>query len=76
MTSAVSFFDVRDSFQDVKTPKTSTSASTEYFCYNVFTFYSRYNMDWIANTEIGLDPNNSVIKRLRCTSFILQALPW
>ena len=28
MTSAVSFFDVRDSFQDVKTPKTSTSAST------------------------------------------------
>ena len=28
MTSAVSFFDVRDSFQDVKTPKTSTSASS------------------------------------------------
>ena len=28
MTSAVSFFDVRDSFQDVKTPKKSTSAST------------------------------------------------
>ena len=31
------------------------------------TFYSRYNTDWIANTEIGLDPNNSVIKRLWCT---------
>ena len=29
MTSAVSFFDVRDSFQDIKTPKTSTSASTD-----------------------------------------------
>ena len=28
MTSAVSFFDVWDSFQDVKMPKTSTSAST------------------------------------------------
>ena len=27
MKSAVSFFDVRDSFQDVKMPKTSTSAS-------------------------------------------------
>ena len=26
-------------------------------------------MDWIANTEIVLDPNNSVIKRLRCTGF-------
>ena len=23
-------------------------------------------MDWIANTEIGLDPSNRVIKRLRC----------
>ena len=34
----------------------------------VYTFYSRYNMDWIANTEIGLDPSNSVIKRLRCNS--------
>ena len=30
--------------------------------------HSRYNMDWIANTKIVLDPNNSVIKRLRCTS--------
>ena len=35
------------------------------FCY-ITTFYSRYNMYWIANTEIGLDPNNSVIKRLWC----------
>ena len=31
----------------------------------LYTFYSHYNMDWMANTEIGLDPNNSVIKRLR-----------
>ena len=38
----------------------------DYLCYNVYTFYSR-NTDWIANTEIGLDPSNSVIKRLRCT---------
>ena len=30
--------------------------------------YSRYNTDWIANTEIVLDFNNSVIKRLRCTT--------
>ena len=28
----------------------------------------QYNTDWIANTEIGLDPSNSVIKRLRCIS--------
>ena len=32
-----------------------------------FAVYSRYNTDWIANTEIGLDPNKSVIKRLWCT---------
>ena len=34
-----------------------------------YTFYSRYNMEWIAtcNTEIGLDPNNNVIKRLWCS---------
>ena len=25
-------------------------------------------MDWIANTEIGLDPNKCVIKRLWCTN--------
>ena len=25
-----------------------------------------YNTDWITNTQIVLDPNNSVIKRLRC----------
>ena len=31
-----------------------------------YTFYSRYNTIWIANMEIGLDPNNSVIKRLWC----------
>ena len=31
-----------------------------------YVFYSRYNTVWIANTEIGLDSNNSVIKRLWC----------
>ena len=35
------------------------------FLYN-YTFYSCYNTVWIADTEIGLDPNNSVIKRLWC----------
>ena len=29
-----------------------------------YTFSSRYKTDWIASTEIGLNPNNSVIKRL------------
>ena len=40
----------------------------DYFCYiyvYVYTIYSHYNMDWIANTEISLDPSISVIKRLR-----------
>ena len=32
--------------------------------------YSHYNTDWIDNTEIVLDPNNSVIKRFRCTTFV------
>ena len=32
----------------------------------IYIFYSHYNMDWIANMEIVLDPNKSVIKRLRC----------
>ena len=27
------------------------------FLLNVYTFYSRYNMVWIANTEIVLDSN-------------------
>ena len=35
------------------------------FLYN-YTFYSLYNTIWIANTEMCLDPNNSVIKRLWC----------
>ena len=30
-------------------------------------------MDWIANTEIGLDPSNSVIKWLRCIIEIRDA---
>ena len=29
--------------------------------------FFHYNTVWIANTEIGLDPNNSVIKRLCCS---------
>ena len=36
----------------------------------ICSFYSRYNTDWIANMEIGLDPNNSVIMRLRCSCTI------
>ena len=39
----------------------------DYFCY-VYTFYSHYTTACIANTEIGLEPNNSVIKRLWCIS--------
>ena len=35
------------------------------FLFN-YTFYSLNNTDWIANTDIGLGPNNSVIKRLWC----------
>ena len=35
------------------------------FLYN-YTFFSHYNTVWITNMEIGLDPNNSVIKRLWC----------
>ena len=33
----------------------------------IYIFYSRNNTDWIANVKIGLNPNNSVIKRLRCS---------
>ena len=33
------------------------------FCEQL-TFYSRYYMVWIANTEIGLDSNNSVIRAI------------
>ena len=29
-----------------------------------YTFYSSYTTVWIANTEIGLEQNDSVIKRL------------
>ena len=35
-------------------------------CIYMYVFYSHYNTDWIANTEIGLDPNNSVMKRFCC----------
>ena len=36
------------------------------FSYITYAFYSQYNMVWIANTEIGLDPNNSVKNSLWC----------
>ena len=32
--------------------------------YIIVAFCSIFNKAWIANTEFGLDPNNSVIKRL------------
>ena len=34
--------------------------------YNFVSFCPRYNTDWMADTEIDLNPNNSVIKMLRC----------
>ena len=37
------------------------------FSYTTYAFYSRYNTVWIANTDIGLNPKDSVIKRLWCT---------
>ena len=36
------------------------------FVYITYAFYSQCNTGWIANMEIGLDPNNSVMKRLWC----------
>ena len=38
-----------------------------------YTFYSRHNTEWIANTEIVLDPNNSIVKRLWC-SYCINSL--
>ena len=38
-----------------------------YISKKFYTFYSHYHTDWIANTEIDMDPYSSVIKRLRCT---------
>ena len=43
---------------------------TGLFLLYVYTFYSGYNTDWIANTEIGLDPSKRVIKRFRCICFV------
>ena len=40
-----------------------------FFCIT-YAFYSQYNTVWIANTEIGLDSNSSVIKRLWCISMM------
>ena len=37
------------------------------FFYITCAFYSRYNKVRMANMEIGLDSNKSVIKRLWCT---------
>ena len=38
-----------------------------------YKFYSRYNTDWIANTEMGLDPNNSNYKKVVVYLHLLQA---
>ena len=43
-----------------------------HFILYVYTFYSLCNTDWIANTEIDLDSNNSIIKRWRCTCISLN----
>ena len=49
----------------------SVGPQLDYFCYiYVYTFYLHYNIDWIANKEIGLDPRKGVMKRLRCTAII------
>ena len=42
------------------------------FFYITYVFYSQYNTDWTANTEISLDPNNNVIKRLWCTGKLVK----
>ena len=44
-------------------PKMAILNSISYITY---AFNTQYNTVWIAYTEIGLDPNNSVIKRLWC----------
>ena len=41
-------------------------AIQNFFSYITYAFYSQYNTVWISNTEIVLDPNNSVVKRLAC----------
>ena len=41
-------------------------AIQDFFSYIPYAFYSRYSTVWLANMEIGLDPNNSIIKRLWC----------
>ena len=43
------------------------------FSYITYAFYSRYNTVWITNTEIGLDPKNSVKKRLWCMCYQFYA---
>ena len=44
------------------------------FLLYVYPVYSHYNTDWTVNTKIGLNPNNSVIKRLWCTSTLYVIL--
>ena len=41
-----------------------------FFCITC-AFYSQYNTVWIANTEIGLNSNSSIIKRLWCMSKLM-----
>ena len=54
----------------------SVGSQLHYFCYMyMFIHFTRYNTDWIANMETGLEPSNSVIKRLRFIS-IKCSLLW
>ena len=41
-------------------------AIQNFFSYITYAFYSQYNTVWISNTEIVLEPKNSVVKRLAC----------
>ena len=56
---------------------TLIAVGPQLYCFAICLYiYSRYNTDWIANTEIGLDPSNSVIKRLRCSHSALPVCCW
>ena len=48
----------------------NTHLCRTFFAGYIYTIYFRYSTVWIANMEIGFNPNNSVIKRFRCTYYI------
>ena len=58
------FFTLQKKLRSGAIVRFSDNSSFMLFLLHVYTLYSRYNMDWINITEIGLDPDNSVIKRL------------